>query len=102
MFNSIKTDLLLYLLIGKQNSQTANQDDQMITNKKSKRDCIGSYESTEYVEAHLLLEYSVDSHEATGSPDGEDMLLCFISPLSYKRLQVKETGRGISCFIILL
>ena len=86
MFNSIKNDLLLSLLIGNRNNQTADQNYQITIDKKSKQNLIGSYELAEDVEVCLFLEYSVDSHEASGSPDPEDPLLSFISPLSYKRL----------------
>ena len=91
MFNSIKNDFLLSLLIGNQNSQIFGQNDQVATYKKRKWNRIGTYELAEDVEACLLLEYSVYSHKAVGSPDPEELLLCFIFPLSYKRLEVKET-----------
>ena len=55
MFNNIKTDFSLYVLIGKKKSQTTDQDDQKIADKEGEWNLIGSYESAEDIEACLLL-----------------------------------------------
>ena len=101
MFDNIKTDLSLSLLIGKRNNQTADQDDQMTADKEGERNRIGSYESAEDVDARLLSECSFDSHEVVGSHNEKDPLLCLNSPLSYKRLKVNKTNDS-GCIIIFL
>ena len=91
VFNNVKNDLSLSLLIGKQNSQTVDQDDQKTADKEGKWNRIGSYELVEDVEACLLLECLGNSHKIARFHNEKDPLLLLNSRLSYKRLKVKKT-----------
>ena len=89
VFNNVRTDLSLYLLVGKKNSQTT--DDQKTKEREGKWNHIGPYESKEDGEARPHLEYSNNCHEATRSHNEKDPLLLLNSPFNYKRPKMNKT-----------